>query len=54
MVCKNGNGENDRDPNWACGVVISYVGDDGKDLSGAEFKHGNIVAKDIKVFGMNH
>ena len=27
------------------GVVISYVGADGPDLSGAEFKHGNIVAK---------
>ena len=30
------------------GVVISYVGEDGKDLSGAEFKHGNIVAKGYK------
>lgn len=30
------------------GVVISYVGDDGKDLSGAEFKHGNIVGKGYK------
>jgi len=30
------------------GVVISYVGDDGKDLSGAEFKHGNIVSKGQK------
>lgn len=27
------------------GVVISFVGSDGVDLSGAEFKHGNIVAK---------
>jgi uncharacterized membrane protein YqiK len=27
------------------GVVISYVGSDGEDISGAEFKHGNIVAK---------
>ncbi len=30
------------------GVVISYVGPEGKDLSGAEFKHGNIVAKGNK------
>jgi uncharacterized membrane protein YqiK len=30
------------------GVVISYVGDEGKDLSGVEFKHGNIVAKGYK------
>lgn len=27
------------------GVVISFVGPDGEDLSGAAFKHGNIVAK---------
>ncbi|MGF6849546.1 putative membrane protein YqiK [Chitinophaga sp. W3I9] len=30
------------------GVVISFVGNDGVDLSGAEFKHGNIVAKGTK------
>ncbi|OYU96084.1 MAG: band 7 protein [Bacteroidetes bacterium B1(2017)] len=30
------------------GVVISYVGNEGKDLSGAEFKHGNIVTKGEK------
>lgn len=30
------------------GVVISYVGSEGKDLSGAEFKHGNIVSKGEK------
>src|ERR1051326_3713993 len=30
------------------GVVISYVGQEGQDLSGAEFKHGNIVAKGQK------
>ncbi|MBS1665919.1 MAG: flotillin family protein [Bacteroidetes bacterium] len=30
------------------GVVISYVGADGVDLSGVEFKHGNIVAKGSK------
>lgn len=30
------------------GVVISYVGNDGIDISGAEFKHGNIVAKGQK------
>ena len=30
------------------GVVISYVGDEGKDLSGKEFKHGNIVEKGYK------
>jgi uncharacterized membrane protein YqiK len=30
------------------GVVISYVGEDGPDLSGAEFKHGNIVARGNK------
>ena len=27
------------------GVVISYVGEDGKDLTGETFKHGNIVSK---------
>lgn len=30
------------------GVVISYVGQDGNDLTGADFKHGNIVAKGSK------
>jgi uncharacterized membrane protein YqiK len=30
------------------GVVISYVGSDGEDLSGVEFKHGNIVARGSK------
>lgn len=30
------------------GVVISFVGNDGHDLSGAEFKHGNIVSKGEK------
>ncbi|WP_343669113.1 SPFH domain-containing protein [Chitinophaga sp.] len=30
------------------GVVISYVGNDGEDLSGTDFKHGNIVAKNYK------
>ncbi len=30
------------------GVVISFVGEDGQDLSGVEFKHGNIVSKGNK------
>ncbi|MCS3870540.1 putative membrane protein YqiK [Chryseobacterium ginsenosidimutans] len=30
------------------GVIISYVGEDGKDLSGIDFKHGNIVEKSHK------
>lgn len=30
------------------GVVISYVGEDGIDISGTEFKHGNIVEKGFK------
>ncbi|MGZ3933132.1 MAG: SPFH domain-containing protein, partial [Bacteroidia bacterium] len=30
------------------GVVISYVGNEGKDVSGVEFKHGNIVSKGEK------
>ncbi|MDI9874249.1 SPFH domain-containing protein [Flectobacillus rivi] len=30
------------------GVVISYVGEDGVDISGTEFKHGNIVEKGFK------
>lgn len=30
------------------GVVISFVGEEGKDLSGVEFKHGNIVGKGSK------
>ncbi|MEY4569633.1 MAG: hypothetical protein RLZZ398_1072 [Verrucomicrobiota bacterium] len=30
------------------GVVISYYGDEGADISGLDFKHGNIVAKGHK------
>ncbi|MBS1664045.1 MAG: flotillin family protein [Bacteroidetes bacterium] len=30
------------------GVVISFVGTEGEDLSGVEFKHGNIVARGNK------
>jgi len=30
------------------GVVISYVGEDGKDLTGESFKHGNIVDKGFR------
>ncbi|MGY4386186.1 putative membrane protein YqiK [Pedobacter sp. UYP24] len=30
------------------GVVISYIGNDGNDLTGVDFKHGNIVAKGSK------
>ncbi len=30
------------------GVVISYYGDEGVDISGLDFKHGNIVAKGHK------
>jgi len=30
------------------GVIISYVGEEGKDLSGVDFKHGNIVEKGHK------
>ena len=30
------------------GVVISYVGQEGQDVSGVEFKHGNIVSKGQK------
>lgn len=30
------------------GVVISYIGDIGEDLTGANFKHGNIVKKGCK------
>ncbi len=30
------------------GVVISYYGDEGVDVSGTDFKHGNIVAKGHK------
>jgi uncharacterized membrane protein YqiK len=32
-------------PIGSVGVVNSYVGEDGVDVSGAEFKHGNIVSK---------
>lgn len=35
-------------PIGSVGVVISYVGSEGKDLSGIEFKHGNIVEKGCK------
>jgi uncharacterized membrane protein YqiK len=30
------------------GVVISYIGEDGKDLTGDSFKHGNIVEKGFR------
>ncbi len=30
------------------GVVISYIGGEGQDLTGADFKHGNIVEKGYK------
>jgi uncharacterized membrane protein YqiK len=30
------------------GVIISYVGDEGEDMTGAGFKHGNIVKKGQK------
>jgi uncharacterized membrane protein YqiK len=30
------------------GVVISYIGEDGKDLTGDTFKHGNIVEKGFR------
>lgn len=30
------------------GVVISYIGEDGKDLTGESFKHGNIVEKGFR------
>jgi uncharacterized membrane protein YqiK len=30
------------------GVVISYVGDEGEDVTGIEFKHGNIVKRGYK------
>ncbi len=30
------------------GVVVSYYGEEGEDVSGAEFKHGNIVRKGCK------
>jgi uncharacterized membrane protein YqiK len=30
------------------GIVISYVGEDGKDVTGSNFKHGNIVSKGQK------
>ncbi len=30
------------------GVVISYIGQEGRDTTGAEFKHGNIVEKGFK------
>ena len=30
------------------GVVISYIGQEGNDLTGSEFKHGNIVEKGYK------
>ncbi len=30
------------------GVVISYVGDEGKDVTGEQFRHGNIVEKGFR------
>jgi len=30
------------------GVVISFIGEDGQDMTGSSFKHGNIVAKGFR------
>ena len=30
------------------GVIISYIGEEGKDLTGDTFKHGNLVSKGLK------
>lgn len=35
-------------PIGTVGVVISFYGSDGEDVSGTEFKHGNIVSKNQK------
>jgi hypothetical protein len=35
------------------GVVISYVGEDGVDVTGSTFKHGNLVSRGQKEFGQN-
>mgnify|MGYP006324963009 FL=1 len=35
-------------PIGSVGVVVSYVGEDGADLTGSDFKHGNIVKKGQK------
>ncbi len=35
------------------GVIISYIGEDGKDLSGDSFKHGNIVSKGFRGVWMD-
>lgn len=35
-------------PIASAGVLISYVGDEGKDTSGDDFKHGNLVSKGQK------
>ena len=35
-------------PIGTVGVVISYCGDDGEDVSGHDFKHGNIVSRGFK------
>ncbi len=35
-------------PIGCVGVVISFFGEDGKDLSGSDFKHGNIVSQGFK------
>lgn len=35
-------------PIGSVGVVISYYGNEGQDLSGAEFRHGNIVGRGSK------
>jgi hypothetical protein len=32
------------------GVVISYVGEDGVDVTGSTFKHGNLVSRDKGVW----
>ena len=35
-------------PIGTVGVVISYIGEDGTDLTGHDFKHGNIVSKGFR------
>jgi uncharacterized membrane protein YqiK len=35
-------------PIGSVGVVVSYIGEEGKDVTGTDFKHGNIVTKGQK------
>ena len=47
MGCAVRRNSDDRGADRHVGVVISYIGGDGKDRTGESFSHGNIVIERI-------